>query len=81
MFGTRTGILSKRERTRREKAARRHGATFNVIHGNSGHCVCGHGCRLNACPILTTWFSSPNRGEPFDRELAAKVLAELGEQQ
>lgn len=76
-FGVGTGRLTGRQIAARRKAARKHGAKFHVVHGNQGHCVCGHGCRLDECGILNYWFSSPNMGEPSDSATARAVAAEL----
>lgn len=77
IFGVKTDRMSKAEMGRRERAAKKHGVRFHVVHGNSGHCMCGHGCKLDSCKIVKTWFSTENLGEPHDGRKAREVEAEL----
>lgn len=64
MFGVCRERLSKREVNRRQRIARKHGATF-VYPG--------------AIPGSETrgWFECPNRGEPFNEATAKAVLSEV----
>lgn len=63
MFGVRRGTLTKEERAVRYRAARKHGCGFIYVK------LPGTG--------FQSWFAGPNRGNPFDRDLAAAVLGEL----
>lgn len=76
-FGFGRGRMSKAEQIRRAIVADRHGAKFVAVHGEQGHCVCGHGCRLDTCPVLRYWFVSPNLGEPFDSAVRRAVESDL----
>jgi len=78
-FGVGKGRLSKAEIKRRQRAAEKHGATFVAVHGNQGHCECGHGCRLDTCPVMRYWYTAPNLGAPFDQATARAVEAELSQ--
>lgn len=77
-FGCGSGRISQREISRRSKIARKHGVTFHVVTGNSGHCQCGWGCRIDRCPIKRWWYSCPNLGAPFDDAVARAVESEVG---
>ena len=58
-------------------AARKVGAT--LINFTYARCTCGHGCRPGKCPESQRhWFEGPDMGEPFNSELAAKVVRILG---
>jgi len=55
-FGVETGRLTAKERRRRHAIAERHGCDFICVTGNdAGHCVCGHGCKVGACPVKRYW--------------------------
>jgi len=77
MFGVGNGRLTRKEIVRRQAAAEKHDAQFVCTSGRSGHCVCGYGCRLDACPVKHYYFECANMGEPFNRQTAEAVLAEL----
>jgi len=66
MFGVGKGEVSKAECRRVEKAARavRSDVAFTCVF------LRGTGWQH--------WFSGPNRGEPFDRQMADEVLAAVG---
>lgn len=57
-----------REAQRRDRICRREGG-YGWTEIDSGHRGTG--------PWLG-WYSGPNRGEPFDRQLAARVLTAVG---
>jgi hypothetical protein len=74
MFGGGKGHLPERA----DGIAMEHGASL-VNHVDPG-CSCGHGCRPGKCPRSRRhWFTGPNRGEPFDRDMARAVEADLVE--
>jgi hypothetical protein len=60
-FGLGRGRLSAKDRRRVDAIAEKHGASFTNPR------LPGDGDRY--------WFSGPNRGEPFDGQLARRVLA------
>ena len=62
-FGAGNGRVSQREGKRCDKIAQKHGASFVWVAMPEGH---------------RFWFASPNRGNPFDRDTAAAVMAEVG---
>lgn len=62
LFGVRNGRLAPSEVQRRERIAQRHGAEF--IHARLPE-----GWR--------SWFTAPNRGEPFDGDIRKAVEAEV----
>ena len=69
MFGLGVGHLSRRA----DKIARRHGAI--LINYCEPGCKCGYGCN-GECPACKRhWFTGPNRGEPFNSDMARAVLA------
>lgn len=78
MFGVGSGRLSKKEITRRTRIASQNDAEF-VWHngGNAGQCVCGYGCRMDHCSVLTYWFQSRNMGEPFNSATRRAVESAL----
>lgn len=57
------GYVDDRTRAAVDRVAAKHGVTFVRVN------LPGEGWRF--------WFSGPNRGAPFDRELAARVRADL----
>ena len=64
-FGVTKAKITKKEAARRQRIAAKHGATFVGpvdLPGNQS----------------TGWFACPNRGEPFDSQIARAVMAELG---
>lgn len=65
LFGMGTGKLTKGEIAARKRAAKSEGCTF--IHAD----LPGEGWRH--------WFSGPNRGEPFDRSMAVRVMRAIGD--
>lgn len=78
-FGVGGGRISKAEIKRVEKIAGKHDSTFTVVTGNSGHCTCGYGCRIDRCPNKRWWFSTRNYGSPFDQQTAKAVMDEVGQ--
>lgn len=64
MFGAGQGRVSAREWQRVDKIARKHGAAFCNPH------LSGEGYRF--------WFSTLNRGHPFNEQTEARVMAEVG---
>jgi hypothetical protein len=62
-FGLGRGYVDKVTRARADDIAAEHGAWFVLVD------LPGEGWRY--------WFAGPNRGEPFDRDLARAVLDEL----
>lgn len=68
------GRFTEEELARREAIAQRFpGVEFQRQHGNSGTCVCGHGCRYGECRELHVWFSAQDRGTPFNEQLALRI--------
>ena len=63
IFGVEVGKLTRRERTRRERIAARHGAAF--IYAS----IPGTG--------LQSWFTTHDYGEPFNGNTALSVGAEV----
>ena len=63
IFGVEVGKLTRRERTRRERIAARHGAAF--IYSR----IPGTG--------LQSWFTARNYGEPHNGNTALSVSAEV----
>jgi len=62
----RDGRTPGRERDRRNRIAKRHGCTWvEIFDQGTGQ--------------WKSWFTGPNRGDPFDRQMAARVMAELQE--
>lgn len=63
MFGIKLGRLSAEEQKMRHTVAKRHGCTWVYLReGNN---------------TIKSWFSGPNRGEPFDSALARAVYADI----
>ena len=65
MFRIRTEKLPKKEATRRDKIARKHGGAFVgplTTAGNEGR----------------SWFAVPNRGEPFNSRVEREIITECG---
>lgn len=77
MFGWQRCAYNQTDFARLKRIAKRHGCGVNLVHGNSGHCNCGRNCGYGMCRNVMTWFYAPNRGDPFDRELAARVDADV----
>ena len=72
MFGSGAGHLPKLA----DKIARRHGAS--LCNYTDAQCKCGHGCKPYSCPSSRRhWFACINRGEPFNSQAAAAVMADL----
>lgn len=69
MFGVTRRRLPAAEVKRRDRICRKHGGygytQYDESHGTA------HGGRWIG------WFSGPNRGDPFDRQLAHAVMAEV----
>ena len=63
LFGCKAGKLTEADAKRHEAAAVKHGVDF--YHSD----MPGEGWK--------SWFAGPNLGEPFDRHLAADVMASL----
>jgi len=74
MFGCGNGQVSKRETARVDRIAKKHGAIFVTYCGPE--CYCGRNC--GGCNHRY-WFAGPNRGEPFDSNMASAVESEVGE--
>jgi hypothetical protein len=74
LFECGRGQISKRELARVRKIAKKHYVNFVIYCGPECHCGrnCG-GCNHQY------WFVGPNRGQPFDSDLAKAVMAEVGE--
>ncbi len=64
IFGVLIGKLTKAQQRARRAAAKKHAATWIYAELPDGY---------------RSWFSAPNYGAPFDRQLAAAVAAEIGE--
>ena len=72
-FGLGNGWLGKRE----QQIAKRHGV--ELINHTDPQCTCGHGCSPGKCKRSRRhWFVCQNLGEPFNRNTAAAVMAEIG---
>ena len=64
MFGVTRAKLSAREVRRRDRIAKAAGAHgFNYTKDGQGH---------------IGWFTGPNLGSPFDRDMARRVLGAIG---
>jgi hypothetical protein len=56
--------------------AKRHGAI--LVNYADLQCACGQGCPPGECVASRRhWFTVPNRGNPFDGQTRAAVLADL----
>ena len=64
LFGCKAGKLTAADVKRHEAAAAKHDVDFYYYNAP------GEGWK--------SWFAGPNMGEPFDRCLAADVIADLG---
>ena len=72
MFGLGSGWLPARA----DKIAQRHEAT--LCNYTDAQCTCGYGCAPHTCKASRRhWFACDNLGEPFDRERAHSVMADL----
>lgn len=72
MFGSGKGHLPAKA----DKIAGKHGAS--LVNYTDAACLCGHGCPPHRCKASRRhWFVGPNRGEPFDRDLAKAVESDL----
>jgi len=71
MFGAQRTKVTAREATRRDRICRDEGG-YGYSQIDESHGTSAGGRWLG-------WFSGPNRGEPFDRALAARVLARIGD--
>jgi hypothetical protein len=67
LFGTHKGKLSTRETARRHRICREEGGYGYTQIDNS------HGTALPNGDWIG-WFSGPNRGEPFNSDLAQRVM-------
>ena len=75
LFGLGAGWLPKSAGT----IARQHGA--KLANHTSAQCTCGYGCPIDTCKASRRhWFAGPNRGEPFNRQLSAAVMADIDAQ-
>ncbi len=81
LFGPGKGRLTKIQMSLRRSIADTHGATFVVIAGNQGHCTCGRGCQIGTCPEKLYWYLAPQKGEPFDSQLARRILDEVSKRE
>jgi len=63
MFGVRHGVVSRAEQRHRESVASRHDCSWIYTRDP------GQG--------LLSWFEAPNRGDPFNSDLARRVAADL----
>lgn len=71
-FGLGPGWLPKKA----DKIARKHEA--RLVNYTDPQCTCGHGCAIGECKSSRRhWFACQNRGEPFDSQTAATVMAAL----
>jgi hypothetical protein len=71
-FGLGRGWLSARA----DRIARKHGAS--LVNHTDDRCNCGYNCRPGTCKQSRRhWFAGPNRGEPFDSQLARAVMDEI----
>lgn len=61
------GRTAGRERDRRQAIAARHGCEWTEIYDKSGG-------------WWKSWFSCPNRGEPFDSQTADAVMRDVKEE-
>jgi hypothetical protein len=72
MFGLGAGWLPARA----DRIAQKHGAV--LVNYTDPQCACGQGCKPHTCrQARRHWFAGPNRGAPFDRQMADAVLADL----
>jgi hypothetical protein len=69
MFGVEHRKLSAREVARRDRICRADGG-YGYTQIDDSHGTAAGGRWIG-------WYSGPNRGEPFDRDLAARVLAHV----
>ena len=67
MFGVTHGKVSRAESARRDRICQDEGG-YGYTQMDQSHGT-AHGGRWIG------WYSGPNRGEPFDRDLAARVRA------
>lgn len=71
-FGLGTGHLPQTAAA----IAKKHGAV--LVNYTDPQCKCGHGCPAGKCKASRRhWFACPNRGQPFDGQTAAAVLAAI----
>ncbi len=70
-FGLGSGHLGKLA----ARIAKRHGAV--LVNYYDPYCRCGRGCARHCPATARHWFAGPNRGEPYDSELARRVLGDL----
>lgn len=71
-FGLGQGWLPKKA----DKIAQKHGAT--LVNYTDAQCNCGYGCPPHKCKKSRRhWFACRNRGNPFDQQTAAAVIADL----
>lgn len=71
MFGLSKTAVSRQEANRRESIAKRHGCWFTEVNVTNGDTPGINNGRYQS------WFSGPNQGWPFDRDLANAVQADL----
>jgi len=58
---------------RRDRVARKHGGAYVEVNRREGSALgINHG-------RYQSWYAIPNRGNPFDAQIAAEIRAELGE--
>ena len=73
MFGVTREKLTVKEQNRRDRIARR----IAKEHGINPRCA-GFSQILEPTGQYLGWFTIPNRGEPFDRELAKEINIACG---
>jgi hypothetical protein len=72
MFGLGPGWLPDEA----DDIAKKHGA--GLVNYTDAQCNCGHGCPPHTCEKSRRhWFAGPNRGNPFDQDMAEAVLNEV----
>ncbi len=74
MFGSGRGWLPDEA----DDIALQHGA--GLVNFTDARCNCGQGCPPHTCEKSRRhWFAGPNRGFPFDQDMAKAVMEDLAE--